>query len=290
MKQRRLDDVLTSGGFAEGKEAAFILVTEGRVFVNGQKAVSPAQLVSDDERIEVRSEREFVGRGAYKLEAAIREWGIDVSGKVCVDVGAATGGFTEVLLKHGAKKVYAIDVGHGKLDLKLREDPRVVVMEGMNVLTLGPADAFFDTLAPPSRGASLRARQAAPDGPSGDHAGSPREGPKRHPAGPTPSLKEKVDMVTIDVSFTSLRSVLPVVRQWLSAEGKVVALFKPQYEVKDTSFLKHGILRDDETRRELVERFRAWLREHGWQEFGFMESPIRGSEGNVEYLFYLRPV
>lgn len=241
MKSRRLDEFLLAKGLAADKRETFILVTEGRVFVNGQRAVSPGQLVRETDAIEVRPGREFVGRGAYKLEAALQGWGIDVRGKVCADVGAATGGFTEVLLKHGAAKVYAIDVGRGKLDLKLREDSRVTVMEETNVLTMPP-------------------------------------------------LPEPIDLVTIDLSFTSLRKVLPVIRNLLSDQGKVLALFKPQYEIEDKSLLKHGVLRDDAVRLVLIERFRAWLGEHSWQELGFMESPIRGSAGNVEYFFHLRPV
>ena len=227
-------------GMVTGKREAFVLVTEGRVFVDGQKAVSPGQAVDADAAIEVRPGREFVGRGAYKLEAAIQGWKIEVGGKTCADIGAATGGFTEVLLKRGAVKVYAIDAGRGKLDLKLREDPRVVVMEESTVLTMPP-------------------------------------------------LPEPIDVVTVDVSFTSLRLVLPKIRPWLSGQGSAIALFKPQYEIEDTSLLKHGVLRDERARLELVERFRAWLKESGWRERGFMESPIRGSEGNVEYLFYLQP-
>ena len=240
MKPQRLDEFLLARGMVTGKREAFVLVTEGRVFVDGQKAVSPGQAVDADAAIEVRPGREFVGRGAYKLEAAIQGWKIEVGGKTCADIGAATGGFTEVLLKRGAVKVYAIDAGRGKLDLKLREDPRVVAMEETNVLTMPP-------------------------------------------------LPEPIDIATVDVSFTSLRLVLPKVRGWLTERGSVVALYKPQYEVKDTSLLKHGVIRDERARGELVEVFRAWLGEHGWRERGFMESPIRGSEGNVEYLFYLQP-
>lgn len=225
-------------GIAGSERDAFIIVTEGRVYVNGQKAISPGQLVGEDDSVEVRPGREFVGRGAVKLQAAIERFGVEVAGKVCADIGAATGGFTEVLLKYGAAKVYAIDVGHGKLDLKLRQDSRVVVLEETNVLT-------------------------------------------------TPSLPEPVSLVTIDVSFTSLTLVLPKIRSWLSEQGSVVALFKPQYEVEDKSLLEHGILRDERARAELVEAFSVWLKKHAWREFGFMESPIRGSEGNVEYLFHL---
>ena len=237
---QRLDTLLIQRAQAKNRHAAFILVTGGRVFVNGQKAVSPAQMVGEDDEVEVRGGKEFVGRGAYKLEAAIERFGVKVRGMVCADIGAATGGFTEVLLKHGATKVYAIDVGRGKLDLSLREDPRVVLMEETNALSLA-------------------------------------------------SLPEPVDLVTVDVSFTSLRLVLPAIRGWLSSGGRVIALFKPQYEIRDKSLLKHGILRDEGVRTELVEAFRVWLKESGWRELGFMESPIRGSEGNVEYLFYLTP-
>lgn len=261
------------------KQDAFILVTEGRVLVNGQKAVSPSQVVDPDAKIELVPEREFVGRGAYKLEAALREFGVDVSGAVCADVGAATGGFTEVLLKRGAAKVYAIDVGRGKLDLKLREDPRVVVMEGVNVLALG--DAFGERLPAPARPAALAKAPRSSRFQRDTMPARRFERPQRH-------LLRAIDIISIDVSFTSLRLVLPVVRRWLTEQGKVIALFKPQYEIEDKSLLKHGVLQDEKVRLDLVERFRVWLAENGWQELGFMSPPIRGSEGNVEYLFYLR--
>ena len=240
---------------AEDRPEAFVLVTEGRVFVDGQKAVSPAQPVKESARIEVRAERRYVGRGGEKLEAAIRAFAVDVADKVAADVGAAIGGFTQVLLKHGVRKVYAIDVGRGKLDLKLREDPGVVIMEGVDVRALGKILLKSD----------FNRRLASP------------------------ALPEQVDIVTIDVSFISLRQVLPIIRRWLAEESKVIALFKPQYEVGDKSLLKHGILRDEKVRDNLVEEFHSWLNENGWQELGFMESPIRGAEGNVEYFFYLKP-
>lgn len=240
MRKIRLDALLIQRGFAFTEKDAFLLVTEGRVFANGQKAVSPAQMIGEGDRIEVRDGREFVGRGAYKLEAAIEKFGVEVDGKICADIGSAAGGFTEVLLKHGAKKVYAIDVGRGKLDLKLREDPRVAVMEGVNVL-------YMD------------------------------------------ALPEQSALITIDVSFTPLRLVLPKIRPWLLPRGAVIALFKPQYEIEDKSLLKHGIVEDAAVRERVLADFRAWLGEHNWRERGFMESPIRGSEGNVEYLFCLKP-
>ena len=238
MRKLRIDAILIERGFASTEKDAFLLVTEGRVFVNGQKAVSPAQMARFADAIEVHAAREFVGRGAYKLEAAVDKFGIDVRDKICADIGSATGGFAEVLLKHGAKKVYAIAAGRGKLDLKLREDPRVVVMEGVNILSID-------------------------------------------------ALPEPVDLVTIDVSFTSLRLVLPKIRPWLLPQSAVIVLFKPQYEVGDKSLLKHGVVVDEAVRAKALADFRAWLGEHNWQERGFIESPIRGSKGNVEYLAYL---
>ena len=286
MQKKRLENILFERGIVRNSTDAFILVTGGRVLVDGQKAVSPAQLVSVNNIIEVRPEREFVGRGAYKLEAAIERFGVDVRGKVCADIGAATGGFTDVLLKHGAAKVYAIDVGRGKLDLKLWQDPRVVVMEETNVLALG--DAFGKRLQAPARPAALAKAPRSSRRGRDTMPARRLERSQSHPPGA--SGGEDIDLVTIDLSFTSLRAVLPVVRGWLSREGSVIALFKPQYEIEDKSLLKHGILVDGAARLELVGRFRGWLKENGWRERGMMESPIRGSEGNVEYLFCLKPM
>lgn len=238
MKKKRLDELLIMGGFVEDRRGAFIIVTEGRVFIDGQKAVSPAQMVNVKSSLDVRGGRKYVGRAAYKLDAAINGFHIQVAGAVCADIGAATGGFTEVLLERGAKKVYAIDTAKGKLDLKIREHPRVVVMEGTNVL-------FLD------------------------------------------SLPELVDLVTIDVSLTSLRAVLPVLKKFLRAKGAVIALFKPQYEVSKKE-LRHGIVKDDVARSMAFEDFLQWVAEERWSVLGTMISPIQGSEGNTEYLVHLR--
>lgn len=235
----RLDQYLLDRGLISGLDEAFVVVTEGRVFVNGQKAVSPAQPVRPEDAVEMRGQREFVGRGAYKLAGALDAFGIEVTGFACADIGAATGGFTEVLLRRGARKVYAIDTARGKLDPKLRNDSRVIVMEGTNALALS-------------------------------------------------SLPEPVNLISIDVSLTSLRVVLPGVRSWLAEKGGVVVLLKPQYEA-DPKDLRHGIVRDDVVRAKIVADFRVWLGRNGWRERGMMESPIRGNEGNVEYLFHLMP-
>ncbi len=227
-----------------------MVVTEGRVFVEGQKAVSPAQPVFLKTQIEIRGPQEFVGRGAYKLEAALEKFHIDVKNKVCADIGAATGGFTQVLLKYGALKVYAIDTAKGKMAPKLREDQRVVVMEEADVRDI--------------------------------------------------ELPEPINLVTIDVSLIPLQEILPAVRRFLSRtfsdekvrglseDGSVVALFKPQYQTRDPKSLRHGIIKDIKVREGLLENFLQWAEERAWKIEGTMESPIRGSEGNTEYLVYFK--
>lgn len=235
----RLDKFLIEQGAVKNKKEAFVLVTEGRVFIDGQKAISPAQPVKSDAKIEVRGGPLFVGRGAYKLESALQKFDINVKDKICVDVGAATGGFTEVLLKRGAKKVYAIDTARGKLALKLRENPRVVVMEGTD-----------------ARGVE--------------------------------KLPEQADLVTIDVSLLSLRDTLPHLGRFLKKEGALVALFKPQYETRDPKILRHGVVRDESARDKLLKDFIKWSGENGWEVKDWTESPIRGAEGNAEYLLWLR--
>ncbi|MDP3769796.1 MAG: TlyA family RNA methyltransferase [Candidatus Sungbacteria bacterium] len=241
MKKQRLDEYLIEHTFASGKDEAFVIVTEGRVFVEGQKAVSPSQMVMPSGIIEVRSVRPYVGRGAYKLEGALDAFGISPKGLTCVDIGAATGGFTQVLLHKGAAKVYAIDTAKGKLALKLREDPRVVVREETDV---------------------------------------------RH----MEKLQDSVDLVTIDVSLISLRDILPHARRLAGLHAVVVALFKPQYETRDPRLLVHGIVRDDTMRQELINDFLEWLDTHQWKVEKWIESPIRGMEGNKEYLFYLTSI
>lgn len=237
--KKRLDEVLQERNVVKDREEAFVIVTEGRVFVDGQRAVSPSQPVDPGALLEVRQDQLYVGRGAYKLEAAIQKFGVDVSGKVCADIGAATGGFTEVLLKHGAKRVYAIDTARGKLALKLRENTRVVVMEETDIRDVE-------------------------------------------------KLPEPVDLVTIDVSLISLREILPSARRFLSKSGETIALLKPQYETRDPKILKHGVIRDDAAREKLLQDFTEWAKNNGWEVRDRVESPIKGSEGNVEYLLWLR--
>lgn len=238
MKKQRLDEFLIQHGHAADKRSAFIVVTEGRVLVNTQKAVSPAQFVVPEDRIEVRGGDGYVGRGALKLDAALEQFGIDVSDKVCADIGAATGGFTEVLLRRGAAKVYAIDTCYGKLAPKIREDARVVVMERTDVRDVN-------------------------------------------------NLPEAINLVTIDVSLVPLEHILPAVRRLVAPKGFVVALLKPQYETRDAKALRHGIVRDDTVRENILQDFLAWTKENEWKVIHWIESPIRGSKGNIEYLVWL---
>lgn len=238
-KKIRLDEWLINQRFAENRQAAFILVTEGRVFAEGHKAISPAQEFSREAKIEVRAARKYVGRGAEKLVAAMEFFHVSAEGKICADIGAATGGFTQVLLQYGAKKVYAIDTAKGKLDIKLREDQRVAVMEGTDVRDLS-------------------------------------------------ELPDLPKLVTIDVSLVSLRSILPAVSRLMAPGGEVIALFKPQYETRNPKMLRHGIIMDDRYRESMFRDFIAWAEGNGWKTTETMVSPIRGSEGNTEYLIHFK--
>lgn len=239
MKKNRLDDVMMRQGLVSNKDEAFVMVTEGKVFVGGQKAVSPSQPVLPEVKIELQGEdQRYVGRGAHKLKGAMDRFEVNAKGKICADIGAATGGFTEILLEYGAKKVYAIDTTRGKLAVKLREDPRVVVMERTDVRDLQ-------------------------------------------------KLPELVSLITIDISLVSLRDILRHTIQLLEPEGTIVALFKPQYEAKEQSLLRHGIVKDEKTREKLLHAFMKWARDEKWRIADWMESPIRGSEGNVEYLLLI---
>lgn len=238
MRQKRLDEILISQGYAKDKKDAFVLVTGGLILVDGQKAVSPAQSVKKESEILVREDPRYVGRGAYKLEAAVKQFKIKVEGKVCADVGSATGGFTEILLGWGAAKVYAIDTARGKLALKLRENPKVVALEGKDIRKLD-------------------------------------------------RLPEKIDIIVIDVSLMPLENILPSVRKLATPMTKIIALFKPQYETRDRSILKKGIIKDDQARENLLKNFIKWCGENNWKIIEWMESPIKGDKGNTEYLLYI---
>jgi 23S rRNA (cytidine1920-2'-O)/16S rRNA (cytidine1409-2'-O)-methyltransferase len=223
-------------GLVESRAKAQSLVMARRVLVNDEFVDKPgAQVIAADEIRVTQLEHPWVGRGGMKLAHALREFGIDVSGKTCADIGASTGGFTDVLLKNGARKVYAIDVGYGQLDQSLRNDARVVIREKVNARYLSERD--FD---------------------------------------------EPIDFVSVDVSFISLTLILPAVAKFL--RGELVALIKPQFEVGKRDVGKGGIVRDESRRREAVQSVVRFAREAGFDVRGVIESPVKGAEGNVEYL------
>jgi 23S rRNA (cytidine1920-2'-O)/16S rRNA (cytidine1409-2'-O)-methyltransferase len=244
MKKQRLDVALVERGLVETRSKAQSLIMARRVLVNGNFVdKAGATVIADDEVRVAKLEHPWVGRGGMKLAHALEQFGIqfgiDVRGKVCADIGASTGGFTDVMLKNGAAKVYAIDVGYGQLDVSLRNDPRVVNREKVNARYLQPEN-FDDPIA----------------------------------------------FVSVDVSFISLKLILPAIANFL--RGEIVALIKPQFEVGKHEVGKGGIVRDDEKRRAAVEGVVACARELGFDVKGVIESPVKGAEGNVEFLMYAR--
>lgn len=236
MKKQRLDVALVERGLVETRSKAQSLIMARRVLVNGAFVDKAGATVANDDDVRIAElEHPWVGRGGMKLAHALKEFGIDVTGKVCVDIGASTGGFTDVMLKSGARKVYAIDVGYGQIDVSLRNDPRVVNREKVNARYLQPED-----------------------------------------------FEERIELVSIDVSFISLKLILPTVTRFLA--GELVALIKPQFEVGKADVGKGGIVRDVVKRAAAVESVVAFAREHGYDVKGVIESPVKGAEGNVEYL------
>lgn len=238
--KERLDVLLVERGLAETRTRARAAIMAGEVRVNGERVDKAGTPVLREAQIEVTAPMPYVSRGGFKLAGALDTFGVAVAGRVCADVGACTGGFTDVLLQRGAARVYAIDVGQGQLDWKLRQDARVVVLERTN------------------------ARYVE-------------------------SLPEPVELVVIDVSFISLRLILPAVARWLSPAADVVALIKPQFEAGPESVGKGGIVRDAAVRRRVLEEVLGWAVGNGWGVAGLTLSSIQGADGNVEYLAWLRP-
>jgi len=237
-RKQRLDVALVARGLTDTRSKAQSLIMARRVLVNGVHVDKAGANVADDDVVAIEQlEHPWVGRGGMKLAHALREFSVSVEGKTCADIGASTGGFTDVMLKSGARKVYAIDVGYGQLDASLRNDPRVINREKVNARYLD--ETSFD---------------------------------------------EPIDFVSIDVSFISLKLILPAVKSFL--RGELVALIKPQFEVGKHDVGKGGIVRDDAKRDEAVQSVVAFAREIGFGVRGVIESPVKGAEGNVEYLMY----
>lgn len=242
MKKQRLDQLVFERGLTESRERAKTSIMAGLVYVNGQKSDKAGTAVSEDAVIELRGETlKYVSRGGLKLEKALKIFDIDPTGLICIDCGASTGGFTDVLLKNGAKKVYAVDVGYGQLAWSLRNDERVVSMERTNL------------------------RYVTPD-----------------------MLEDTPQLAVMDVSFISVRLVLPAVRELICDGAYTVCLIKPQFEAGREKVGKKGVVRDKETHVEVIRAVMEFLPEAGFTMLGLGYSPIRGPEGNIEYLALLR--
>ena len=240
--KKRLDILVFEKGLAESREKAKAVIMAGQVYVDNQKADKCGTSYDENVKIEVRgSVLPYVSRGGLKLEKAINNFGLDLSGKTAMDIGASTGGFTDCMLQKGAKKVYAIDVGYGQLAWKLRTDERVVNLERTNMRKV--------------------TREQVPD---------------------------PIDFFSVDVSFISLRLILPVARELMAENAEAVCLIKPQFEAGREKVGKKGVVRDPKVHAEVVRGIYEFVLQNGFDVLHLDFSPIKGPEGNIEYLIHLR--
>jgi len=238
----RLDVLMTEKGLAESREKAKAMIMAGLVFIDNQKCDKAGLMVAPETSPEVRGETlKYVSRGGLKLEKAMQEFPITLSGKTTMDIGASTGGFTDCMLQNGATRVFSVDVGYGQLAWKLRQDERVVNMERTNIRYVKPEDIGCE-----------------------------------------------IDFASIDVSFISLKLVLPVAYNLLASDGEVVALIKPQFEAGREQVGKKGVVRDINVHKSVVETVLDFAEEIGFYPVGLSFSPIKGPEGNIEYLAHLK--
>jgi 23S rRNA (cytidine1920-2'-O)/16S rRNA (cytidine1409-2'-O)-methyltransferase len=240
-KRERIDKLMVERGLAQSRTKAQALVMAGVVLVNEQRVEKPSEMVAPDAELRVKGTDDpasrYVGRGGLKLEAALRQFGVEVSGLTCLDVGASTGGFTDCLLQNGARRVVAVDVGHNQLDWSLRRDARVESREGVNARYLRPED-----------------------------------------------FSERFELAVMDVSFISATKVLPAIHSLLTETGRIITLIKPQFEVGRGEVGKGGIVNDSLKHRRVVEEVNAAAAALGFRVRAVMESPVRGADGNLEFL------
>lgn len=239
--KKRLDVLLVEKGLCETREKAKALIMSGNIFIENERCDKAGMNVSVDSEIEVKGSLKYVSRGGLKLEKAVEKYNIDLTGKTCMDIGASTGGFSDCMLKNGAKKVFAVDVGYGQLAWSLRTDERVVNMERTNIRYVTKEQ-----------------------------------------------IGETLDFASIDVSFISLTLVLPVLYELLNEEGEALCLVKPQFEAGKEKVGKKGVVRELSTHIEVCEKIYNFLTEHGFSLLGSTFSPIKGPEGNIEYLYYIK--
>ena len=242
MSKIRLDQLVFDKGFADSREKAKAIVMSGNVYINGQKSDKPGFQVAPDTEIEVRiKELPFVSRGGYKLDKALKVFPVDVNDKICIDCGASTGGFTDVLLQHGAKKVYSVDVGYGQLAWKLRNDSRVVNLERTNLRYVT-----------------------------------------------SNQIPEEIDVAVCDVSFISIKLIIPAVKTLLKPDAPFICLIKPQFEAGRELVGKKGVVRDANVHKQVVEDILSSVALAGMSVEGLDYSPITGPEGNIEFLLYMK--
>ena len=238
----RLDQYLCQHGLAQSRERAKALIMAGIVFVNEEKSDKPGNMIDEQAHVEVRGhDIGYVSRGGLKLERAMQVFPVSPSEKVCMDIGASTGGFTDCMLQNGAKKVYAVDVGYGQLAWKLRCDERVKNMERTNI------------------------RHVTPE-----------------------MLEEPVEFFSVDVSFISLKHIFPVADALTTADAQCVCLVKPQFEAGKEKVGKKGVVREAQTHREVLHQAISYALENGFSVLGLDHSPIKGPEGNIEFLMYVK--
>ena len=238
----RLDVYLAENNDDLTREKAKSLIMAGVVFVDNQKCDKAGTMITDSQKVEIRGKTlKYVSRGGLKLEKSVDVFGINLKDLICMDIGASTGGFTDVMLQNGAKKVYSVDVGYGQLAWKLRTDERVVCMERTNIRYVKKED-----------------------------------------------IPDVIDFFSVDVSFISLKLVLPVAYELVKDGGEAVVLIKPQFEAGREKVGKKGVVRDKAVHREVVEEITSFAKELGFGLLGLDFSPIKGPEGNIEYLLYLK--
>lgn len=239
---KRLDLYMFENGLCDSRSKAGAIIMSGQVFVNGQKVTKAGYALKSGDKVELKGGKlPFVSRGGLKLDKAIKSFGIELDGRVCMDIGASTGGFTDCMLQNNAKKVYCVDVGYGQLAWKLRTDERVVNMERTNFRYIKPGD-----------------------------------------------IGEKLDFASVDVSFISLKIILPVLYGLMSDCACAVCLIKPQFEAGKDKVGKKGVVRDIETHKQVVEDILKFTYENGYSVLNLDFSPVKGPEGNIEYLMYIK--
>lgn len=245
MKRERIDKLLVDRGLVESRTKAQALIMAGAVLVNEQRVNKPSELTDPAAEIRIKGAddpaQRYVSRGGVKLEAALAAFNINVDGLLCLDVGASTGGFTDCLLQHGARRVVAIDVGHNQIDWRLRNDPRVEVREGVNARYLTAQD-----------------------------------------------FTDRFDLIVMDVAFISATKILPAIVPLLQPHGSLVVLIKPQFEVGRNEVGKGGIVREPEKHQRVIAEVNQAAEGLGLRSFGLIESPIKGADGNLEFLAWYR--